>query len=51
MFQMGLQNAPFVNSEDPATVSTIIRRSCRKDKVAESPMYRTRPVGSCSILL
>jgi hypothetical protein len=38
--------APFVNCEGPATVSTIIRKSWRKDSVAESPMYRTRPVGS-----
>lgn len=28
-----------VNEEGPATLSTIIRISCRKDKVAESPIY------------
>jgi len=30
-----------VNDEGPETLSTIIRMSCRKDRVAESPIYTT----------
>lgn len=35
-----------VNGDGPATLSTIIRMSCKNDRAAESPMYTIKVVSS-----